>query len=259
MTKRILPAALMCAVLAGCAATRAPAQPVDTATLVPLVREKIAVSYQLVDKRIGYSEALYRGFWVENRASAADFSGIWQPDRDMSDYLATRMRQQGFMTDSAYDAAGADAIGAHNRRTAALARRAALTTPTDNPHIRLPPPAEVFDAPVETPEFRKLAGQLQARGYRYLAEFTSMNLISAATGYGLIVFGDGPNLRFVDLATGRVIWSGNVIYSETYQLGGDFRKLEANNLQVLKYGLRSGMTTLDFGALLGVRPYGSDW
>jgi hypothetical protein len=259
MTKRILPAVLLCAALAGCATTRAPIPAVGGESLVPLVREKIAVSYQLVDKHIGYAEVLYHGLWVRRHAAAPDFSGIWQPDREMTDYLATRLRQQGFMADSAYVLANADAIEAHTRQTAALARRTALTTPADNPYIRLPPTTTAFEDPVNTAEFRKLAGQLQARGYRYLAEFTSMNLISAAPGYGLIILGDGPNLRFIELATGRVIWSGNAVYAETYQLGGDFRRLEQNDLQGLKYGLRFAVSKLDFVGLLGVKPYGSDW
>jgi hypothetical protein len=66
---------------------------VSGATVAPLATEKIAVSHQLVDKRMHYSEVLFRLVFLENRASSEDCSGVWQPDRNMTDYVVKRMRR----------------------------------------------------------------------------------------------------------------------------------------------------------------------
>lgn len=256
---RILIAALACVVLAGCATAHAPIAPVGGASVVPLAREKIAVSYQLVDKRLRYSEVLFRLLWLDERASMQDFSGIWQPDRDLTDDAVERMRQQGFMADSVYAVADRAAIEANNRQTAALARRGMPSSPKGYGALIRTPPASVFEEAPTSAEFKSLARQLQDKGYRYLAELTGMHLAASAPGYGMVIVAAGPNLRFIDLRTGRVIWTANLSYGDAYQLDGDFRKLEANNMQLLKAILRVSIAKVDFVELLGVKPYASDW
>jgi hypothetical protein len=257
--KRMFVAALACVILAGCAMTRAPISPVGGASVAPLAREKIAVSYQLVDKRISYSEVLFRPLWLDERASAQDFSGIWQADRDLTDHAVERMREQGFLADSVYAVASPSAIEANNRQTAALARRGLPSSPKGKKILIRTPPVVFFEETPSSAAFKNLAGQLRSKGYSYLAELTSMHLAASAPGYGLVIVAAAPNLRFIDLQTGRVIWTSNLSYGEASQLGGDFRKLEENNMQGLKNALRAGMAKVDFVGLLGVKPYASDW
>lgn len=239
------------ALLAGCSTV--PAQPGES-QLADLAAAPIAVSYQLVAKRINYSEVLYRVLWLENTSSARDFSGLWAADEDLTVYVAARMTRLGFQATSAYQLARRESVTAYSDATAlAAVRDSAFLRSTDSPQAAIPP-AMFFEKTLRTPEFGTLAQELRAKGYRYLAEFTSMDLAASAPGLGVVVVAAAPNLRVVDLHNGRVLWSQNLVHAEPYQLGGDLRKLEADGMRKTKEALQAGIERIDFINLWGVRP-----
>lgn len=244
---------LLCAVLAGCAGN--PTTPsVAGADINPLKNEKIAVSYQLVAKQINYSEVLFRVVFLENRASTEDFSGVWQADKDMTAFMVARIRSQGFAAESIYAVANADVIAAERRSVAAATGAQAAALPVVKPATGSIPPATFFEVMPAASGYTPLASALRAAGYRYLAEFTAMDIRGSAPGYGVVIVSGEPNLRIIDLRTDKVVWTRNLRHFESYQLGGDLKKLEENNMARTKEGLRAGMDKLDFVKLWGVSP-----
>jgi len=53
---------------------------------------KVASSYFMVNKTVDYTEVLYRILWVEHRASSMDFSGVWDPDDELSIVVNNKLR-----------------------------------------------------------------------------------------------------------------------------------------------------------------------
>lgn len=241
-------------VLVGCASAPPAQKNVDGADISPLASEHIAVSYHVIHPQINYVETLYRVFWLETKASTQNFSGIWMPDRDMSEFAVERMRAQGFKAESVYTLASAPAISAANQEVGNAAKEKAALPHPQLPKVKLLPADIFFTAPPSAAEFSALANELRAKGYRYLAQLTSMDLSADAPGYGLIIVTSMPNLRVVDLHTNKVVWAKNVQHGEPYQLGGNFMHLEKDGMAKLKEGMKLGIAKLDFAQQFGVLP-----
>ncbi|MDM0078900.1 hypothetical protein QTH90_31155 [Variovorax sp. J2P1-59] len=241
------------AVLAGCA-TQNIGKPIGGADITPLRTKKIAVSYQFVHKRINYSETLYRVFWLEYVNSTQDFGGIWPADKDMSELVAKRLRDQGFQADSIYVVAQPEKIVAEQKSLAAKVLQHEMETkgktakPAGSQVIL---PEKLFEGPPSAPEYFSLADELSGKGFGYLAEFTAVDLQGAAPGYGTVGVFSYPTLRIVDLRTNKVVWVQNVRHWDVAQLGGDLRKLEEDGMRRTKDGMRASMSKLDFLAMWG--------
>lgn len=250
--KRTLIAALAF-ILAGCAAAP-PIKPVAGANIDALKTEKIAVSYHLVGKQINYSEVLYRVLWLENTSSTQDFSGVWTADQDMTEYVAARIKSQGFHAESVFHLANADTVNAENRSMALKVRQNATKLQATKAAAKVIPPTIFFEETPDAPEFAALADALRDKGYRYLAEFTAMDLVASAPGYGLVIVAAAPNLRIVDLQSNKVVWTQNLYHYSNNQLGGDLKKLEENGMGKTKAALKEGIDKFDFIGLWGVSP-----
>lgn len=250
--KRLFQLALLCAILAGCAAAPTKIAAVDGADIAPLKTERAAISYKLVDKRINYNEVLYRVLWLESKSSSQDFSGIWPADQDLTGYAVERLRAQGLKADSIYQAVDGKTIDLANAVESAIVRQNATTNHPNIQGAKLLPIALYFnDLPTES-AFTGLAAQLRGKGYRYLIELTAMDIIGNAIGYGGVVVAARPNVRVIDLALNKVVWNANLGHSELYQLGGDLKKLEVDEMAKTKEGLRAGINKIDFSKLWGL-------
>lgn len=250
--KTIFRVCLMALVLTGCA-TKSPARKnIDDADISPLVRERVAVSYHLIYPRMNYTEVLYRVLWLENKASTQDFAGIWLPDHDLSGYATERLRAQGFKADNVYDLVGEPVIAAANRDVSNAAIQNATMPHPQLPQVKLLP-AEIFftESPTQA-DFTPLSNALRGNGYRYLMQFTAMDLSASAPGYGLVTVVSRPNLRLIDLQTNKVVWASNIAHGEPYQLGGNLARLEEDGMAKTKEGMKLSMAKLDFIKLFGL-------
>lgn len=250
--KKLLQLALLCAILGGCAIAPNKISAVEGADITPLKTERAAVSYTLVDKRINYNEVLYRVLWLENKSSSQDFSGIWSADQDLTGYAVERLRAQGLKADSIYQAVDGKTIDLVNAVETTIVRQNATT---NHPNIQgaklLPIPLYFVDLPTER-AFTALTAQLRSKGYRYLIEMTAMDLAANAIGYGGVLVAVQPNVRVIDLLLNKVVWNTNLEYGELYQLGGDLKKLEIDDMAKTKEGLRAGIYKIDFSKLWGL-------
>lgn len=251
--KKLISIALFSIVLSGCATTPDKSAVIDGADISALRTERAVVSYKLIDKRINYSEVLYRVLWLENKSSAQDFSGIWSADRDLTSYALERLRAQGLNAESIYQVADTKSIDAVNALETTIVRQNA-TTP--HPNIAgaklLPIPLYFVDLPADQ-AFTNLTAQLRGKGYRYMIEMTAMDLIGNGVGYGGVVVAAQPNVRVIDLQSNKVAWNANLAHTEMYQLGGDLKKLEVDNMAKTKEGLRAGIQKIDFANLWGLK------
>lgn len=235
--------------LSGCANQKIAAVPGES--FQPSKSEKIAISYSLVSKRINYLETLYRVLWLETNTSHQDFSGVWAPDSDLTTDVVSRLHQQGFTADSVYDAVPAEQIIAANQRLAADCLAQAAGEHPEIPGTKLLPVSDFFLADRQNVELNKLTGELKDKGYRYLVQLTAMDIYGNA-GAGMVIVAAYPNARVIDLKTNRVVWSTQMVHQEIYQLGGNLKALEVDDMTKTKAGLAAGINKLDFAAMWGL-------
>ena len=98
-------------------------------------------------------------------------------------------------------------------------------------------------------EFTVLAQALQDKGVRYLVQLTAMDLNAAAPGYGMVTVTAAPNVRVLDLSQHKVLWTGYTLQPDLFQLGGDLKKLEVDNMAKVKEGMANGARKIDFAGL----------
>lgn len=251
--KNILRFCLLAFVLTGCA-TNPVRKNVDNADISPLAKERVAVSYHVIYPRINYTEVLYRVLWLENKASTQDFAGIWSPDHDLSGYATERLRAQGFHADNIYDLISGPEIADANRDVSNAAVQNATMSHPQLPQTKLLPAEIFFSEPPTQTDFKPLSDALSRKGYRYLMQFTAMDLTANAVGYGMVTVVGVPNLRLIDLQTNKVVWVSHVAHAEAYQLGGNLARLEENGMAKTKEAMKLGIGKLDFIKLFEVQP-----
>jgi hypothetical protein len=211
-------AAIIVLFIVGCANTQI--TPEAKSAFQELKSEKIVVRYTLTTKKIQYSETLYRGFWAKTNTATRDISGVWQPDRDLSEYLASSITKHGYKAVSVYDIIPEELVGN----------------------------IEQSNKKGVTP----LQDSLNKMGYKYLFELTAMNLNGAAEIGGLIWIGASPKARLIDLDNSRVVWTDQFQHYERYQFGGNLRALEVDGMRKAKEGIRFGIDKIDFATIWSV-------
>lgn len=222
-----------------------------------LKRSKVATSYLMVTKRVNYIETLYRVLWLETKGSSMDISGIWQPDDELGALVNNNLK--------------AMSIDAQNVRTVVsdksiidayqkdLREEYLKNAKTDHPNVpgtKLPPEIAFFQGYPTSKDFTALSDALKKVGVKYLFEYTSSDLYGNAPGYGLVAVVAMSHVRVLDLDAKKVVWVAPFHTSEVYQLGGNLKKLEENNLQKLKEGvvtgINKGMEKTKFLAMMGI-------
>jgi hypothetical protein len=239
--------------LTGCATSPSAVPTVDGADISALKSEHIAVNYKVVTKQVNYLETLYRVLWLETKTSRQDFGGIWSADEDMTRYTVEALRAQGFNADSVHDALAPAQVAAAN---SVLVGRSLADARVNHPEIagtKLIPIPLYFATWPTGAGLEAASAALQQKGYRYLVDMTAMDLYGNAVGYGMVNVAAQPNLRVIDLKTNKVVWNSNINHMEIYQLGGDLKKLEENDLAKLKEGMKAGIGKINFQALWGVK------
>lgn len=244
-------AILFCALLCGCATTAVP--PVTGESLEPLKSEKIAVSYSLASTRINYVETLYRVLWLETKTSSSDYSGVWSSsEADMTDMVVARLRQQGYSAQSVQSIIDPSLVAAADQE---LGKDMAAHSPGPHPNVtgaKLAPAQPFFRELKPGGAHAAMLEALREKGYNYLLEMPSMNINGAAIGYGGVLVGGSPQGRIIDLRKPKVVWLAPIHHSEVYQLGGDLKKLEVDDMKKTKEGLKAGINKVDFTGLWGL-------
>ena len=62
----------------------------------------IAVAYNYPEKSINYSEDVYKVLWIEKRGNGVSFDGLWNIDKDLSEFYSQKFEQQGLKSQSIF-------------------------------------------------------------------------------------------------------------------------------------------------------------
>ena len=191
--------------------------------------------------------------WLESHTSSQDFSGLWQPDRDLSSYAVARLREQKIDAKSVHEIVDAPLLEAADKQLSRFCIERSTQEHKEIAGVKILPDPNAFLETPQHPDYAALWDKLSQSGYAYLVELTAMDLYGNAIGYGGVTVSAFPNLRVIDLRKRKVIWSVQGRHAEIYQLGGDLKKLEEDGMSKTKDGLKTGIGKLDFAAMWGLR------
>lgn len=243
---------LCCGFLTGCATPIPKIDGLHGTSLAPMKSEKVAISYTLARKRINYLETLYRVVMLETKTSSQDFSGIWSPDRDLSNYALPLLKENGVDAYNVHDIVENSIISNANEEIGRKIFDEAVTEHAEIKGTKLLPNPDYFANSITTDHTLKLLSALKEKNIRYLVQLTAMDIYGNAIGYGGVVVLAQPNVRVVDVANGKVIWSANYSHSEVYQLGGNLKKLEIDSMAKTKEGLQAGIKKMPLATQMGL-------
>lgn len=229
---------LTCATfLVGCAAQ----QPRPNNNMASFRHSSVAVAFILPQKRVFYAEQLYRVFWVTKNYSSIDISGIWEPENDMETVLSNSFNAAGIKTSTIHELVNADILRPYRTQAECDYLNNASRTTALAPELKDGPVDSYF---LETPKydaFPSLMVALHSQHVDYLVEVLVPDFIANAIGLGMVVVQMHGNIRITEIPSGKVIWTGYLHTSKSYQLGGDLHALEKDNLRLLKEGISAGL------------------
>ena len=224
-----------------------PAEPGETIT--PMQTEPIVVNYMLVAKKINYQESMLKLIYVEEHAKIHDISGIWATDPDLTKFTVTRLLNLGFNAKSLYQLDNAQSIQLMNQHFARMCEQNSESEHPEIPGTLLLPPKEFFLDMQDLYMFQPLFAKLKSKGIRYYMHITAMDLYANAIGYGMVTVVARPNLSIIDINKNKVVWSSHLGYGEVFGLDGDLKRLEKDNLAMIKQAMKTSIEKYDFRAL----------
>ncbi|WP_028862582.1 hypothetical protein [Psychromonas aquimarina] len=226
--------------ITGCVST----SQIEETDLANMQTSKVATNFFIANERIHYTETLYRVLWLETKTSSMDLSGIWDSKTDILN-----------LVDESVSSLGINSLKISNTGTDDELLRdyvAGLNKDYDSnsieipetPETKLQPSSSYFSKYPTYNEFENLRISLLNNGVDFLFEYLSPEIYGNAIGYGIVQIIMPSQLRIIDLKNKKVIWNYSGIAVEQYQLGGDLKELEKNNLAILKKGIRAGVTNV---------------
>jgi hypothetical protein len=205
-------------------------------------QSKVASNFYMVSKKVNYLETLFRGLWLETKTSSMDVSGIWNPDEQFSNIVASKLDSLSLSNQNLSELIAENTmIENYNTVLSADYLKNSSGEHPEIPGTFMPPLAAFFDKYPSYPEFEVIRQALVAKGIDYYFEYLSTDMYGNAVGYGMVTVSMPSQMRLIDLKNKSVIWKDVAWASEVYQLGGDLSKLETNNLEKLKEGLIVGL------------------
>ncbi len=192
---------------------------------------KVASSYFMVNKTVDYTEVLYRVLWAEHRASSMDFSGVWEPDDELSIVVNNKLKNASINAIKVTDLIDARTLDEYY--FSKIGENLPSNANATDERLLL---SYLNQYPKYT-GFESVRNLLLEKGVYYLFEVVSLGTYANAFGFGGVRIGSSQHMRILDLHDKKILWSAAFTGGENYQLGGNLRKLELNNLALLKEGV----------------------
>lgn len=209
-------------------------------TLAPEVRKSLATEGGAVvafsqDKKIFYNKATYAFVTIVENYSKSDFSGIWNPDRDIEAAFIeahNRDKDRKGLT-SAVGLVGAPSVDKYIASEIEWYIKNSQGTSPSSAGALLPPKQELFMAVPSHASYAALSAALKKKGIRYLYEVRELGPF--VTKIGAMILQTPLVVRIIDIQDNKVIWYGEEQRgSEILGLGGDFKELEGARFGELK-------------------------
>lgn len=224
------------AFLAGCAVQ--PKAKISDETLGALQTKKVAITTFAPEKNVFYMETLYRVLWLEYKNNKVSYEGTWNIEQDLTPLYADGFATFGVKATPFFSAN----LKSYQAEFAKLYAAAPRTGFSELEKLYGEPSMEFYKSAVSVKGFDEVKKQLQDEAYDYLIELYIPTLVGNAPGYGMVVVGSRATMNLIDVKSGAVLWTGPLPFSsELYQLGGDLRALEKDNLKLLKEGVVVGI------------------
>lgn len=200
-----------------------------------------AVAFIFPQKRIFYSEQLYRVFWLANNYSSVEISGLWRPENDIADMIARSLNAGGIRSTSLHGLLDAAQVGDYYSQAEANYMENASQRSSVDPALVDGPAEAYFHKTPSYDAFAQIMPALQSRQVDYLVEVSAPDFMAKAFGFGMVSIQMNSNIRIIEVPSGKIIWTGFITPTEVYQLGGDLHQLEKDNLRLLKEAINAGI------------------
>lgn len=212
----------------------------DEYRLDGIPNECIAVSYKSTQNKIFYSEILYRVLWLETKRTEKDFSGVWDADQDLLNWIVDSLSAHGFLgAKRIYDLSSLEVINAYHLERVKKVEFLTEKSEKDQKQYNL-----AFNEKEVSLTFQAIASDLLSKQCNYLLEFSANGINGFAVSR--VTVSVKPNMRLVDVKSGDVLWSSRVSFGDQFRSGGDLTILEENNMEKTKEGLRNGISRFNF-------------
>ena len=245
---------MLITLMTGCAGNEIKLTEAQKAIFPTLKSAKIAVKYDIVNKKINYDEMLYRVFWSERNSSVLDFSGLWpSPGLELSAYVAENMQKQGYQAASVYDVIADPTIIIRESSSYADLCNQYAKQKNEPTVISLDP--ELLFKIDNLVEFTALSESLKQKEFNYLLELSSMDLHVFQMAFSSNVSAS-INARLVDLRTNKVIWSRSLFLGHPFS--GTLNDLEQDSMKMLKETLKTAINKQDYNYYFDIKNYRSD-
>ena len=211
---------------------------------VKIKKDKMAVSFILLKKNIKYSETLYRVLYLETKSSVRDISGVWDIDKDLSLFTNKMLLKKGNLSTDIYSILDENTLSSY-RNGLIVDYFKDIKSRELEPGIVIPAKTKQYLLTYpKNNKFKILREKLLSKGVTYLFEYIAPFIDASAPGYGMVMIGMTSNLRIINLKTEKVEWVDTNRIFENYQLGGNLKKVEENNLELLRKSIKSNIEKL---------------
>ena len=220
---------------------------------------KVATNFHMVNKKVNYIETLFRGLWLETKSSSMDISGIWNPDSDFNAQVNSNLSKLQLNNSQLVELGlQEELLNQYHEELNADYIENSVGEHSEIPGTSLPPAAEYFKKYPQVSSFESVRNYLLENGVDYYFEYLATDIYGNAPGYGMVIVTMPSQMRLIDLRTKEVVWTDFSWTHEVYQLGGDLKKLEEDNLKILKEGLSVGLNEVmdiqRIGPSFGITP-----
>lgn len=227
---------LFAVLLQGCATAKPMVTRLDQRDKSAFASDGIASSYYMADKVVRYSENLFRVLWLEHDSSDLDFSGIWQPDDEFTTLVNAQLNGRSLHASRISDLIDHKSLEKYYYSQLHQDFQPYITGKQKNI-----PVVQYLNRYPAYPGFEHIRKRLRKERIRYLFEVLSALALGNDIGAGNVKVITGTYMRIIDLENKKVVWADTIWGYNVYQVGGDFIKLEAKNLALLKAGVTSGL------------------
>jgi len=204
----------------------------------------VAVSYRSIQDKIFLGEVLYKGFWLETKNTAKDYSGSWSADPDLLRWLVTSLSDQGFAAaKSVYELSSQKAIDAYQEE---MSQRVKDFPDAVKDKFK-PAFLEAYIKEDMSPALQAMASEVSSGLCNYLLEFVANGISALRVRTTRVSI--SPYIRLIDVKSGSVLWSAKAQMTHRYDSEVDLAMLEENDMEKAKAGLREAIYKFRFEEL----------
>ena len=187
----------------------------------------IAASFYQHEKKISYTELLYKVLWNESRNMEASYQGIWDIDKDLSQYFSNQLNDNSFSSESIHSLLSEENLQAFHK----------MYSDSDEPGQLIRKEGHVIRLDDE------IRSNLSSQGIKYILTLFS-DYTYAYTQMGLKQIHPRSQLSVIDIAKNEEIYFGPMTFIGKPTVEKSIREIEDNNLAEYKRVMKAGIDVI---------------